>query len=472
MPFFIKDVKFMVFSSIPFLYLFLPAVILVYFLVPRVLKNSILLISGLIFYAWGEPKYIFLMCSAILLNYICGLIIDRYRDKAISKVAVITAVSADIGMLLFFKYADFFIENFNAVSGMSIPFLKIALPVGISFYTFQILSYTIDVYKGETEAQKNIISLGAYIVMFPQLVAGPIVRYSDINNALSERTHTLQIASEGVRRFVTGLSKKVLIADSLGNLCETFRISDDKSVLFYWIYAISFSLQIYFDFSGYSDMAIGLGKIFGFRFIENFDYPYISRSVTEFWRRWHRSLGQWFRDYVYIPLGGNRTSKIKHLRNILAVWLLTGFWHGAQWNFIVWGLYFGILLIAEKFLLLKHLEKSSILSRIYLLFIVIISFVIFNAVSLKEASDYICAMFGIGTDNIISDEAVYYLRSYAVTFIIAVIGSTPLPRKLYEKYSEKTAVAVAEPIITAILLIVSTAYLVDSSFSPFLYFRF
>lgn len=462
----------MVFSSIPFLYVFLPAVLLVYFLVPKLLKNTILLISGLLFYAWGEPKYIALMVSAILINYLCGLIIGRYQKKAISKIALFFAVATDICMLLFFKYADFFISNFNAVTGLGVPLLEIALPVGISFYTFQILSYTIDVYRGDAEPQKNIISLGAYIVMFPQLVAGPIVRYSDINNALNERKHTLEMTANGIRRFIAGLSKKVLIADALGRLCEIFNNSNDKSVLFYWIYAISFSLQIYFDFSGYSDMAIGLGKIFGFNFVENFDYPYISRSVTEFWRRWHRSLGQWFRDYVYIPLGGNRTSKLKHLRNIMAVWMLTGFWHGAEWTFIIWGLYFGILLITEKYLLLKHLENSRVISRIYLLFIVIISFVIFNASNISQATEYIGAMFGFGVDMFISQETIYYLKSYAVIFIIAVIGSTPLPKKLYERYSDNKFLSFTEPIVSVLLLIISTAYLVDSSFSPFLYFRF
>ena len=311
----------MLFSSISFLYVFLPCVLIIYFLVPKKLKNSILLISGLFFYAWGEPEYVFLMICAIVFNFFCGIIIDKKRGKTFAKITLAASVIFNIGMLAYFKYANFFIDSFNSLFGMKLPLLKIALPIGISFYTFQILSYVIDVYRGTAEVQKNIINLGAYIVMFPQLVAGPIVRYADINNSLKSRTHSFDKAAEGIRRFVAGLSKKVLIANSLGEFCEKFKASDDRSVLFYWLYAIAFSLQIYYDFSGYSDMAIGLGKIFGFDFSENFDYPFISKSVTEFWRRWHRSLGQWFRDYLYIPLGGNRTAKWKYIRNIKKIYI-------------------------------------------------------------------------------------------------------------------------------------------------------
>ena len=466
----------MLFSSIPFLYVFLPIVLILYAVAPKSLKNTVLLLSGIVFYAWGEPRYVFLMMFAIILSYIFGLLIEKSKGKLLAKILLVLNVSVNLGMLAYFKYADFFISNFNTLFALSIPLLRIALPIGISFYTFQILSYTVDVYRGTVPAQRNIVSLGAYVVMFPQLIAGPIVRYSDVAKALNSRTHTLEKTAYGVRRFILGLSKKILIANALGELCDIFRSSDDKTVLYYWLYAIAFTLHIYFDFSGYSDMAIGLGKLFGFTFMENFDYPYISRSVTEFWRRWHRSLGQWFRDYVYIPLGGNRTSKLKHIRNIFVVWLLTGFWHGAAWNFVVWGIYFAILLIIEKFWLFKYLSKSKILSRIYTLFLVVISFVIFNANDMSEAFSYIGAMFGAGGINAFSAEVFYYLKSYAVVLIIGIIGATPIPKKAMEFIASHKVlgkvVNLLEPIALTMLLIVITAYLVDSSFNPFLYFRF
>lgn len=462
----------MVFSGVTFLYIFLPCVLAVYFIVPKKFRNFILLLSGLVFYAWGEPKYVFLMLIAIILNYFFGIIIGRNREGKTAKITLILSIVANLSMLAYFKYADFFIENFNIAFGMKIPLLKIALPVGISFYTFQILSYVIDVYRGTVPAQKNIINLGAYVVMFPQLVAGPIVRYADVNNALISRTHSAEKISCGIKRFVIGLSKKVIIADSFGSLCETFRISEDKSVAFYWMYAIAFTLQIYYDFSGYSDMAIGLGKIFGFTFPENFNYPYISRSVTEFWRRWHISLGSFFKDYLYIPLGGSRTTKLKKIRNILIVWLATGLWHGADWNFVIWGLYFAVLLLIEKMLFYKYCEKSVVLSRIYLLFTVVIGFVLFNAESMIELSEYISAMFGMGNVPFVSNEFYYYFKSYFILFIIAIIGSTPAPKKAIAHFSDYKAAIVVESVMIVILLIVSTAFIVDSSFSPFLYFRF
>lgn len=462
----------MLFSSITFLYVFLPCVLIFYFAVPKKFKNSVLLISGLLFYAWGEPKYVFLMIGAILFNYICGIIIENNREKVFAKITLTSSIIVNLGMLAYFKYTDFFIDSFNLLFNIELPLLKIALPIGISFYTFQILSYVIDVYRGTVKAQKNIINLGAYIVMFPQLVAGPIVRYSDINRSLSSRTHSLDKAAAGIRRFIIGLSKKVLIANQLGEFCEQFNAANEKSVLFYWLYAIAFSLQIYYDFSGYSDMAIGLGKIFGFDFIENFDYPFISRSVTEFWRRWHRSLGQWFRDYLYIPLGGNRTTKWKHIRNILIVWLMTGFWHGASWNFIIWGLYFGVLLIIEKLWLYKKLERSKIISRVYLLLIVSLSFVIFSTENLSEILSFFGAMFGIGQSSIISEECFYYLKSFLGLFVIAAIGSTPIVKNISIKITENKFLAFLEPLVLTVLFIVCTAYLIDSSFNPFLYFRF
>ncbi|MBQ9850678.1 MAG: MBOAT family protein [Clostridia bacterium] len=464
----------MLFSSIPFLYYFIPCVLILYFAAPKQLKNTVLLISSLVFYAWDRPKFALLMIAAIVSGYVFGLLIEKFRDKPLGKVFLVLSVGSSLAMLGFFKYTDFFISSFNSVSGLSVPLTGIALPIGISFYTFQILSYTVDVYRGDVAAQRNPISLAAYVSMFPQLIAGPIVRYSDIEKQLVSRTHSFEGAAQGIRRFVLGLGKKILIANALGELCDVFRASDDKSVMFYWLYAVAFTLHIYFDFSGYSDMAIGMGKVFGFDFLENFDYPYISGSVTEFWRRWHMSLGSWFRDYVYIPLGGNRVSKIKWFRNIFVVWLLTGFWHGAAWNFIVWGLYFAVLLVLEKLWLKKYLDRSKVLRHIYVMFLVIISFVIFNAADMGEAMRYIAAMFGAGDVPAVSAELFYYLRSYAVVIAIAVIGSTPFPKKLVSKISEKheKLFNIIEPIVIIGLMVVMTAYLVDGSFNPFLYFRF
>lgn len=460
----------MLFSSIPFLYVFLPAVLVLYLAAPKKLKNTVILLSSLVFYAGGEPKYVVLMVVSILSGYVFGLFIERFRKHA--KLFLTLAAVTSLGLLGYFKYADFFISNFNALTGLSLPLAKIALPIGISFYTFQILSYDIDVYRGEVKAQKNIINFAAYVTMFSQLIAGPIVRYSDIAAQLETRVHGIDKTAEGIRRFVLGLGKKILIANALGELCDTFRASGDKSVLFFWIYAIAFTLHIYFDFSGYSDMAIGLGKIFGFDFIENFDYPYISASVTEFWRRWHISLGTFFRDYVYIPLGGNRVSKPKWMFNIFVVWFLTGMWHGAAWNFIVWGLYFAVILMIEKLWLLPHMKKMKVFPHITTLFLVIISFVIFNANSMGEAFSYIGAMFGAGEYPLISREALYYLRSYAVVFVLALVGATPLPKKIFSSEKCRKLVTFAEPVALVVLMLVMTAYLVDGSFNPFLYFRF
>ena len=438
-----------------------------YFLVPRHFKNIILLISSLFFYAWGEPRLVILMSATIVIGYVLGILMETDREH--KKLYLIIALLCFLGALGYFKYTDFFIANINKVTGRSIPLLKIALPIGISFYTFQILSYNIDVYREDVKAQKNLIHLATYITMFPQLIAGPIVRYKDVVVQLESREHSIDKVAQGIRRFMFGLSKKILIANVLGEICETFRVSNDKSVLFYWMYAIAFSLHIYFDFSGYSDMAIGLGKIFGFDFMENFNYPYISKSITEFWRRWHISLGNWFRDYVYISLGGSRVNGPRHLFNILVVWMLTGFWHGAAWNFIIWGLYFAVLLVIEKTFLLKRLEHFKVLSRVYVLFAVVISFVIFNAASLPQVLTDIGGLFGSGNLPLVSTEAIYYLRSYAVIFVLAVIGATPIPKKLVCRWKVSQYV---EPVALLLLLVVITAYLVDGSFNPFLYFRF
>ncbi len=463
----------MLFSSIPFLYYFLPLFLLVYFLSPKVMKNTVILVFSLAFYAWGEPKYVFLMIITVLVNYIAGIFIGRSKDIG-RKIWLLLACVFSLGSLGYFKYADFFIENFNKVTGLGLDLLNIALPIGISFYTFQILSYTIDVYRRDVDVQKNPITLGAYISLFPQLIAGPIVRYADVEKQLMKRSHSFEYISYGIRRFVLGLSKKVLLANTFGELCDKFQASDEKSVLFFWIFAVCYTLQIYFDFSGYSDMAIGLGKIMGFDFLENFNYPFISKSISEFWRRWHMSLGSWFRDYVYIPMGGNRVGKGRLLLNIFTVWFLTGFWHGAAWNFIIWGLYFGVLLMIEKFFIGKWLEKAKGLNHIYVMFLIVISFVIFYASSMGEAIGYIGGMFGFNVP-MVSSEAVYNLKSYGFVMFIGILASTPIFKILCEKLREtraKRVIDVLEIPVLLVLLLVVTAYLADGSFNPFLYFRF
>ncbi len=467
----------MLFSSIPFLYAFLPLVMICYFIVPRVLKNTVLLIFSLVFYAWGEPRYVVIMIISVTCGYVLGLLIERFRhNKALSRFFMILSAVISLGLLAYFKYANFFITNFAAITGLSVTLLKITLPIGISFYTFQLLSYTIDVYRGTVPAQKNFITLSAYIALFPQLIAGPIVRYSDVAKELERRSHSFEMAASGARRFIIGLSKKVLIANTLGELCDIFKSSGDKSVAFYWLYGIAFALHIYFDFSGYSDMAIGLGKIFGFNFLENFNYPYISKTISEFWRRWHMSLSYWFRDYVYIPLGGNRVTKPRYIFNVFVVWFLTGFWHGAEWNFILWGVYFGIFLIIEKFLLSRFLEKAVGIRHLYVLFFITISFVLFNASGTRDAVISIGAMFGAGDLPLFSKEFWYYLRSYAPTLVLAAVGATPIVKTTLVKLSEKKRVgkviSVLELPVLIVLLLVVTAFLVDGSFNPFLYFRF
>lgn len=467
----------MVFSSITFLYYFLPLVIGLYFVCPKKLKNGVLLFSSLIFYGWGEPKYIIFMVLSIVVNYILGLLIERHSGSAWGKRWLIVSVVFSLGMLGYFKYVDFFIENVNSLTGLSVPLLKVVLPIGISFYTFQILSYTIDVYRKSTKAQKNLLSLATYVAFFPQLIAGPIVRYTDIAKALDSREHSLMKIRIGIRRFLFGISKKVLIANSFGELCKIFADSQERNVLFYWLYAVAFTLQIYFDFSGYSDMAIGLGKVFGFDFQENFNYPFISQSITEFWRRWHMSLGTWFRDYLYIPLGGNRVGKKRWLFNIFLVWMLTGLWHGAAWNFVIWGMLFAVLLMIEKLWLgsfLKKMPKS--ISHLYVMLLVIISFVIFDAPDLSTSAERIRSMFGMSGLPFTGVQSVYYLRSYLIIFVIAIIGSTDLPKRIIGRIRKtpfgSLALTGAEPVVCVVLLLLTTAYLIDASFNPFLYFRF
>lgn len=466
----------MLFSSLSFLYYFLPIVLLLYTITPGKLKNSVILISSLFFYAWGEPKYVILMAVSIGVGYIFGLLIEKTAAGGAKKALTAVSVVFSLGLLGYFKYADFFIDNFNKVTGLSIPFLKVSLPIGISFYTFQMLSYLVDVYRGDVKAQRSLIKLATYISMFPQLIAGPIVRYTDIEKQLDQRKHSLSKISYGIRRFAIGLGKKVLLANTLGEICRGFLGSSEKTVLFVWLYAVAATLQIYFDFSGYSDMAIGLGSLMGFDFPENFDHPLASKSVTEFWRRWHMTLGGWFRDYLYIPLGGNRVGQVRWFVNILIVWMATGFWHGASWNFVLWGLYFAVLLILEKKWLLKLLEKTKVFRHIYLVLLIIISFVIFDCVNLADAGSYLGMMFGLGHVPLVSAESLFYLKDYLMILLVAAVGATSLPAMLAKRVgtakSGAVVMAVLEPIFIAVMLLVSTGFLVNGSFNPFLYFRF
>ena len=462
----------MIFSSIPFLYYFLPVVLLVYGLTPKKGKNAVLLLFSLVFYGWGEPKYLAVMLVCTALGYGFGLALGRAGRPGVRKALLAASVLSSLSFLVYFKYADFFLSNFNALTGASLPLLQMTLPVGISFYTFQILSYTVDVYRGEAQVQKNPIDLACYVTMFPQLIAGPIVRYTDVAEQLKQRGRG--DFQKGASRFLVGLGKKILFANLLGEVCAAWRGTQDGSVLFSWLYAVSYTLHIYFDFSGYSDMAIGLGALLGFRFPENFNYPYIAASVTEFWRRWHMTLSRWFRDYVYIPLGGNRKGMGKQLRNILIVWLLTGFWHGAAWNFLCWGLYFAALLILEKLVLLRFLEKHRIFGHVYLLLAVVFGFVLFDAATLSGAWDCIRGMLGLGGLPIASAEGAYLLKSNALLLILAALGATPLPKRIAKVLEARCpkAAALLHPAALCALLLICTAYLVDGSYNPFLYFRF
>ena len=459
----------MLFSGIPFLYCFLPAVLGVYYLVPRGWKNAVLLLASLLFYAWGEPRYVLLMLATILVFYLCGLAIGRAGRLGRKRLFLVLSILLGLGALGVFKYADFFAQSFSAVTGLRLPLLRLTLPIGISFYTFQCISYTVDVYRGRAAAQRNFINFGAYVSLFPQLIAGPIVRYTEVARELEHREHRWEDFCLGLRRFLFGLGKKVLLANQFGALTEAFRASGQASVLYVWLYALAFTLQIYFDFSGYSDMAIGLGRMLGFRFPENFDYPYLSASVTEFWRRWHMTLGGWFRDYVYIPMGGNRVGRLRWVFNILTVWMLTGLWHGASWNFVVWGLLFAALLLLEKWVPgLKRLPRG--LSQGYVLLAVVLSFVVFNAQSLTQAGQDLAGLLGLAGLPGTTAESVYVLRSNLVLFLAGALGATPLPRRWGLRLADRWPVL--ETLSMAALLLLCTAYLVDGSFNPFLYFRF
>ena len=467
----------MLFSSQVFLYFFLPITLIVYYLSPKRFRNFILLIASLIFYAWGEPIYILIMLFSTVFDYINGLLIDKFQKKnqhRYAKIVLIVSVVGNLAILGFFKYSDFLISNINSLFNSNISLLAIALPIGISFYTFQTMSYTIDVYKQNVKAQKNFISFATYVTLFPQLIAGPIVKYRDVSESLENRKENITDFSEGIKRFIIGLFKKVMIANNAGFIWESIHSLpySEISLSLAWIGAICYSLQIYYDFSGYSDMAIGLGKMFGFHFLENFNYPYIAKSITDFWRRWHISLSSWFKEYVYIPLGGSRKTIARTVINLLIVWFLTGLWHGASWNFVVWGLYFGVLLIIEKFVLKKVLDKMpSFIGHLYTLLFVIISWVIFACPTLEDGLNYISIMFNFNNE-IISTESIYLISTHFVLFIIAIIGCTPIFKKIKEKLKNNKIFMIIEIIICLILFFISLSFLVGSTYNPFLYFRF
>lgn len=467
----------MVFSGLTFLLLFLPAVLLVYFIVPKRFKNAVLFLFSLLFYAWGESVYVVLMLFSTVLDFSCGKVVDRYRGTPKAKIGLLVSVFVNLGLLCLFKYTDFFITTINSITGTAIPLLNLPLPIGISFYTFQTMSYTIDVYRGDAKVQNNIISFGAYVSLFPQLIAGPIVRYQTIADQINDRTHSFDKFGDGVKRFAVGLAKKVLLANNIGLLWSAVSKTDisQLSVVSAWLGAIAFAFQIYFDFSGYSDMAIGLGKIFGFDFLENFNYPYISKSVTEFWRRWHISMGTWFRDYVYIPLGGNRKRFAVQIRNIAVVWLLTGFWHGASWNYVLWGVFYGILLIIEKLFLLKYLNKApSFIGHIYAVICILIGWVFFAFEDISQGLDYLKVMFG-GASAFVTNETMYQMISYLPLLLICLVASTPVGKILYGKLKKlKNSTLTSLVSISGMLAVtvLSTAYLISGSYNPFLYFRF
>lgn len=473
----------MIFSSLLFLFRFLPAVLLCYYLVPRSLRNLVLFLFSLLFYAWGEPVYIVLMLVSILVSYTGGIVVDRMKRQGrpgAAKTAMIVSSVISLSLLGFFKYADFLIGTVNGLTGAGAELLGIALPIGISFYTFQTMSYTIDVYRGEAHVQKNLISFGAYVVMFPQLIAGPIVQYKTIDKQLRSRRETAEEFADGIHRFMIGLGKKVLLANNAGVLWDSIQSMtySEVPVLTAWMGLAAYTFQLYFDFSAYSDMAIGLGHMFGFRFLENFNYPYISKSITEFWRRWHISLSTWFRDYVYIPLGGNRVKLWKHVRNILVVWLLTGIWHGASWNFVLWGVYYGVLLLIEKFVLGRFLKKlPSVLQHIYCMFFVMIGWNLFVFDDMGLGFGFMRALFGGYGQGLFNQETIYLLYNNAVLLVLLIFGSTQIPKKAAARLmnglrNREVAVTVIKNVFYVVIFFLSVAWLVDASYNPFLYFRF
>ena len=467
----------MLFSSVSFLYYFLPITLVLYFVSKDKYKNIILLLASLFFYFYGEPKYTVLMLISAFSAYIHGILIEKFREKGYSKLFLVSGLVVSLGILIVFKYMDFIIKNINYISNSNIKLLRLVLPIGISFYTFQGLSYIVDVYKKDAKVCRSFVDFATYVCLFPQLIAGPIVRYTTIEDELKNRTHSFDKFAYGVNRFVVGLAKKVILANNLGMLVDIMTKSNEKSVLSYWMVAIFFSLQIYYDFSGYSDMAIGLGRMFGFDFLENFNYPFISKSIKEFWRRWHISLSSFFRDYVYIPLGGNRVSRGRWIFNLLIVWSLTGLWHGDSWNFILWGLYFALLLIIENLFLQNILSKlPALIQHIYAKFFIIISFVIFNNENIKDLWSSLYNMFNFRGGDLYNDFSTYYLKSYAVLLIVSMIGATPILKNIIQKINKNVTgqkvISTINSILNIVLLVVVTAYLIDGSFNPFLYFRF
>ena len=467
----------MLFSSVSFLYYFLPITLILYFVSKDKYKNIILLLASLFFYFYGEPKYTVLMLISAFSAYIHGILIEKFREKGYSKLFLVSGLVVSLGILIVFKYMDFIIKNINYISNSNIKLLRLVLPIGISFYTFQGLSYIVDVYKKDAKVCRSFVDFATYVCLFPQLIAGPIVRYTTIEDELKNRTHSFDKFAYGVNRFVVGLAKKVILANNLGMIVDIMTKSNEKSVLSYWMVAIFFSLQIYYDFSGYSDMAIGLGRMFGFDFLENFNYPFISKSIKEFWRRWHISLSSFFRDYVYIPLGGNRVRRGRWIFNLLVVWSLTGLWHGDSWNFILWGLYFAILLIIENLFLQNILSKlPALIQHIYAKFFIIISFVIFNNENIKDLWSSLYNMFNFRGLDLYNDFSTYYLKSYTVLLIVSVIGATPILKNIIQKINKNVTgqkvISTINPILNIVLLVVVTAYLIDGSFNPFLYFRF
>ena len=468
----------MLFSSIVFLFTFLPAVVILYYLLPVRFRNVILLLASLVFYAWGEPVYLFLMLLSILFNYFSGLDIARnLQDKRAAKRSLVFNLIINLAVLGFFKYEGFVLDTLNGILPVHISYHALPLPIGISFYTFQILSYIIDVYRGNVKVQTNLPNFALYVTMFPQLIAGPIVQYADVDEQLASREVSRTKFGEGSMYFIRGLAKKVLLANTSGMIfTEVSGLAKGNiAVMTAWLGAFAYMFQIYFDFSGYSDMAIGLGKMFGFEFNMNFNYPYVSKSITEFWRRWHISLSSWFRDYVYIPLGGNRVSKIKHIRNLLIVWFLTGLWHGAAWNFVAWGLYYGVILIIEKYLLSPVLDRlPDVVRHIYSIVLVVIGWVLFFSSSFGQAADYIRVMFGAGAHVFADRESMYLLTSNLILWLILIFGSTPLVHFRYEHMlrSKKWNTTIINSVVYAALFIVCIAYLVTETYNPFLYFRF
>jgi len=461
----------MVFSSLPFLFFYMSVTLLVYKLAPLKLRNLLLLLVSLFFYGWGEPVYIFIMLLSIAVDYTHGMLVEKWRSNdRKARMAVASSVFFNLAILFFFKYWDFVAVNVNSLTGVSLPVLGIPLPIGISFYTFQTMSYTIDIYRGDAPVQKNVITFGTFVTLFPQLIAGPIIQYNQVARQLQSRSEGLEKFVSGIQRFCVGMAKKVLLANAIGKLWDTYLVTDELTVIGAWLGLAAQAFQIYFDFSGYSDMAIGLGRMLGFDFVENFNYPYISRSVVEFWKRWHISLTDWFRQYVYFPLGGNRVPKWKWIRNILIVWGLTGIWHGAGWNFLLWGLYYAVFMLAERLLLGKWLQKlPTAVQHIYAMFVVLIGWALFAIEDMGRLGVYLKACFGGAP--LISAADVYHVRSYFLMLVILAVAATPLGKRLWNRLGERTR-SVLFPVLMLAALILCTASLVDASYNPFLYFRF